>query len=356
MVVTEVLSLLKFVTDKQTRDTVQSIAQKVSSRDKDWIKSIRRMSGRFAPSDIARIDMFANSLIAELKRVGLSDDKIRKFYIVFSELVHNAFKHGCKGLRRCKIAISCIYSPWFVEIEVQDQGKGFDLEDVLQSKASRRSRPGRSGLQLVRDLVDNLTTNAKGNRVVALITGGGRIAATPSIERYGGEELCIITLREDDEWHFLAPNWQVLQQTLDRVTQEFIMVTWGDAKQNPYDTACLGGLVPVITGCRITVEKVYAFVRSFDWILQDLQELSSANLRFFENEHDARNWLLRHMKTPVVKCTHCQLSNRVNARFCRACGWPLKVPDPIVRCTSCRTENRASARFCQACGRSLASN
>lgn len=290
--ISDILSIFKFITDTQTRQTIQQIAVVASRRDKDWAKSIKHMSGRFAGNDIAKVNAFANSLFSEVETIGLSQEKIHKCQTVFSELVNNAFKHGCKSKPNCFVNIDCIYSRWFVEIEVRDEGQGFNLAKVLESSAIDRQR--RSGLQLVRDLADNLSTNPKGNTVTALIASADRITVETSVEKHGKTELGVITLDEQNDWHFLNASWGPLQRALNRVKQKYVLVTWKSGiKKNPWDTGRLGRFIGVVTGCQLHSERYYSFVINVDWVFQDLENLKwSANVHFSDNERDAREWLI----------------------------------------------------------------
>ena len=46
-----------------------------------------------------------------------------------------------------------------------------------------------------------------------------------------------------------------------------------------------------------------------------------------------------------MNCSKCGQDNRLDARFCDACGNSL-----LVICTSCDKELRPDAKFCDACG------
>lgn len=293
----EILSILKFMTDEQTRKTIQSIAQFASREDKDWAKKIRRTSGKFSAADITRVSVFANSLLKELENTGLSEEKISKFRTVLSELVNNAFRHGCQNRQNCFVQIDCIYSPWFIEIQVRDGGDGFNLAKVLETPTTDRER--RSGLQVVRALVDSLSTNQKGTSVTALIASADRITIETSIEKHGSKELCVVTLDENRDWFFLPPSWEPLQKTLSRAKQKYILVTWKRGirgRLSSLSTPQLGAFIKVITGCHLDVGRYYAFVQQIDWVLEDLEKQQSKNVRFFDSNEEARAWLGQQMR------------------------------------------------------------
>lgn len=320
----ELIEILKFITDDKTRQTVQMIGQVASNREKNWSKNIQTMKGKFSARESAKVNAFANALFTEIEKTGITDEKLSIVKTVFTELVNNAFRHGCKYEKKCKISINSIFSKWFVEMEVRDEGKGFNVEEILNAKRVGR----RTGLQLVNDLADNLVTNSTGNVVTVLVASGNRINVETKTLMYDAKALDVITLSEEEDWYFLSPNWFPLQKALNEIVHDNVLVTWKTGIQiYPLDTCRLGKLIEVTTGCHITPEKNYAFVVHSDWILQDLQEAETNNLKFFSNLYNARRWLFKKMGVSPVYCHNCDKKNLETARFCRFCGNPLSIPE-----------------------------
>ncbi|MEQ8224356.1 MAG: inactive serine/threonine-protein kinase VRK3, partial [Candidatus Eremiobacterota bacterium] len=57
-------------------------------------------------------------------------------------------------------------------------------------------------------------------------------------------------------------------------------------------------------------------------------------------------------------CPNCSNENRMDAKFCKNCGFDLLEDDnqsksPVKFCPQCKNPNRSSAKFCSVCGHSF---
>ncbi|MBP7174792.1 MAG: ATP-binding protein [Thermoclostridium sp.] len=103
--------------------------------------------------------------------VGLNTDQSFDVHVILSELLQNAIRHGCT-IQQNKVYMNvCISNKDMLSITIQDNGKGFDVFKVLDqpqkipvSNWSELPESGR-GLQIVKNLCDDMVFNPKGNCV-----------------------------------------------------------------------------------------------------------------------------------------------------------------------------------------------
>ncbi len=94
--------------------------------------------------------------------------------VILCELLQNAVRHGNKMDRAKMIMLDvALYGMDTLEISVQDEGSGFDIERMLASKRNNRDRTqdvseldefGR-GLLIIGSLCDKVIGNDRGNRI-----------------------------------------------------------------------------------------------------------------------------------------------------------------------------------------------
>jgi serine/threonine-protein kinase RsbW len=89
--------------------------------------------------------------------------------ISIDEAIRNALIHGNKRNVNKKIFISYTISPDKLEVSVEDQGEGFDVERVLREIEfnSNPENTGR-GIKLMKNFMDEVIFNSKGNKVTLI--------------------------------------------------------------------------------------------------------------------------------------------------------------------------------------------
>lgn len=313
----DILNIFKFITDSSTRETIQSIARIASERQVDWKKNVFSMKGEFRLSDWFKINAFTNELFRRVRETGISDSKYDRFTTVYTELVENAYHHGCNKKKRCKVKISCIFSKWFIQLEVADTGKGFsisDIEERIRQEKRTESRIGlkKTGLEVVLELSDNLEIKKK-SRVIVVIAGENRVKIHETIEKAEGKNILVVTVEEDSQWSFLYPSWEPLRDALERTEEPLILVRFGRLKvedtspvvpQKKFvpDNSSLRitkrarQALPVILECALNRNSLYAYVLSDRWVYDNFSEFETENLHFFRNESNAKAWLLNPEK------------------------------------------------------------
>jgi serine/threonine-protein kinase RsbW len=82
------------------------------------------------------------------------------------EALSNAFKHGNKGDERKSVRLSCAIDRGVVELEVQDEGDGFDPQSVPDPTQSENLEiPSGRGLKLIQAMMTEVQIMPPGNRV-----------------------------------------------------------------------------------------------------------------------------------------------------------------------------------------------
>jgi uncharacterized RDD family membrane protein YckC len=86
----------------------------------------------------------------------------------------------------------------------------------------------------------------------------------------------------------------------------------------------------------------------------DLVAIGTARLLFREEVEDSGSKVVPHPSAPRQVCPTCQADYRKGDMFCRQCGTSLAPVAPArVVCTACGTAVLLPARFCNACGAPL---
>lgn len=95
----------------------------------------------------------------------LSEDKTFDVRLVITELLMNAFKHS-KNDDSVDVYLDDDYSSDEIQITIEDNGEGFDVENVLYTDSSTDlySNNGR-GIKLVNALCSEVSYNNAGNSV-----------------------------------------------------------------------------------------------------------------------------------------------------------------------------------------------
>ena len=198
-----IVDFLKFLVDSDTRDALSAVSKIASRKNKNWKSEIKTASAKFSGDESYKVSEFANYLLSEMQTVGIASEEVRKFETVFTELIHNAFEHGCQESNNCKIRIRCDYSRWFIRLEVSDQGKGFDFNKELQAEYDELH-----GLKLVKSLAYKFKANKKGNVLTVFLISRDKIKTQTSIERYQGKTILCIDISSRAAWNYLVESWE----------------------------------------------------------------------------------------------------------------------------------------------------
>jgi serine/threonine-protein kinase RsbW len=109
---------------------------------------------------------FSEALVVWMREIGYSRKDIFAVRLALYEAVINAFRHGNRGDPRKRILIRYLLTAGEVVLEVEDQGHGFDPDQVPDPLTEPYlDRPGGRGLFLMRTYMTWICFNQQGNRV-----------------------------------------------------------------------------------------------------------------------------------------------------------------------------------------------
>jgi serine/threonine-protein kinase RsbW len=104
--------------------------------------------------------------VAAMATAGLSHKDVMRLRLALEEALVNAQKHGHQGDWARPIALRYHVNEKGVVAEIEDQGLGFDPEQVPDPLAPENlERPSGRGLFLIRGFMSNVCHNEKGNGI-----------------------------------------------------------------------------------------------------------------------------------------------------------------------------------------------
>ncbi len=121
-------------------------------------------------SDPLNIHRVENFLLKINKSVKIDDERFGILLVVVTEAVNNAIIHGNKRNALKHVFIVCSWNGKTLKVKVKDEGDGFDPhslpspihEDNLMRESGR-------GVFLMRELMEKVTYNKKGNEVTMMM-------------------------------------------------------------------------------------------------------------------------------------------------------------------------------------------
>jgi len=95
-----------------------------------------------------------------------SEHDVFSVRVAFEEALANALLHGHQGDESNQIEVSWIVTDEFLEIEVVDQGRGYDPETIPDPTADENlTLPSGRGLAMIRAFMSEVEVNERGNHV-----------------------------------------------------------------------------------------------------------------------------------------------------------------------------------------------
>src|ERR1700728_2469418 len=109
------------------------------------------------PSEVTAISPFVDKLMLLLRNYGCVSEGVSDVEIALREALANAIVHGNHEDRRTHVHVTCRCDPEDVSIAVNDEGNGFDINNVTDPTAPEniRSVHGR-GIHLMKALMDEV--------------------------------------------------------------------------------------------------------------------------------------------------------------------------------------------------------
>jgi Anti-sigma regulatory factor (Ser/Thr protein kinase) len=118
------------------------------------------------PSEIKYIREVSSGILKWLEPRKLSESELFDIRLCVEEVVRNAMTHGNNDDKNLNVLVSYWLAGESLIIEVEDEGKGFDLGKVPDPTAGDNLEKGSGrGVYIVRKLIDKMEFNDKGNRV-----------------------------------------------------------------------------------------------------------------------------------------------------------------------------------------------
>lgn len=114
-------------------------------------------------SELANVEEFVNELFTEK---GIAKKYFNKVFVCISEAVVNSIEHGNKNDKNKKISIFTDYALECVYVKVRDEGKGFNLDDIVNPtiEGNIKKESGR-GIHIIKSLSQHIEYNREENSI-----------------------------------------------------------------------------------------------------------------------------------------------------------------------------------------------
>ncbi len=117
-------------------------------------------------SELAESSRIQEEIMAVLRQLGFEDEDLADLHIAIEEGLANAIKHGNQLDASKQVKIEGVFDGNKVRIEIEDEGSGFDPEDVPDPTLEENlDKPSGRGILLMRAFMDTIEYNDKGNRL-----------------------------------------------------------------------------------------------------------------------------------------------------------------------------------------------
>jgi serine/threonine-protein kinase RsbW len=119
------------------------------------------------PNDLRAIERSVSYLMERGREVGFNDRRLRlNFRVSLTEALANAMLYGnCRDPRKHVRLEACLSRDEIV-VQITDEGRGFDPSRVSDPTIpANRVRPSGRGLFLIRQLMDQVDFNDRGNSI-----------------------------------------------------------------------------------------------------------------------------------------------------------------------------------------------
>lgn len=126
----------------------------------------RQEGSETLPNDPEAFRAAESRLLGAIERCGYPEASMFAVRLALEEAVVNGFKHGNRGEPDSTVDLAWEVDPDRVLITVEDQGLGFEPEEVPDPRAPENlERPSGRGIMLMRAYMSSVEYNGAGNRV-----------------------------------------------------------------------------------------------------------------------------------------------------------------------------------------------
>jgi serine/threonine-protein kinase RsbW len=123
------------------------------------------------PNDLHAIERSVDYLMDRGREVGFDYDLLRlNFRVGLTEALANAMLYGnCRDPRK-RVRLEACLTPAEIRLRVTDEGHGFDPGTLSDpTLPANRVRPGGRGIFLIRQLMDRVEFNDRGNSITMIL-------------------------------------------------------------------------------------------------------------------------------------------------------------------------------------------
>ena len=123
------------------------------------------------PSDVVLVAEAVDLVARHLESSFIDRHTIRfNLRVALAEALANAIVYGNAQDAAKRVAVRAFFGPHVVEVEVSDEGGGFDYRAIPDpTRSFARMRPRGRGLYLIRSLVDEVRFNDTGNAICMIL-------------------------------------------------------------------------------------------------------------------------------------------------------------------------------------------
>lgn len=119
------------------------------------------------PSESSYIRVVSDKILDSLKGRNVDELEIFNIKLCSEEALRNAMEHGNKFRKELPVKVSYGIVGSRLEIEIEDSGKGFKREDVVDPTTDENILQERGrGVYLIHRLMDEVKYNEKGNKIM----------------------------------------------------------------------------------------------------------------------------------------------------------------------------------------------
>lgn len=118
------------------------------------------------PSDVSLMNGVLQYLIERVAKLGVIKPERSNLFIALDEAFVNAVKHGNKNDPTKLVRITAELSPQEARFTVEDEGEGFDVEQIPDPRdPDNLFKTSGRGVLLIYNIMDKVEYNARGNRL-----------------------------------------------------------------------------------------------------------------------------------------------------------------------------------------------
>lgn len=118
------------------------------------------------PSILENIRIVESFIDNVKDKYNINDDIYGNIMVAVTESVNNAIKHGNKLDKNKNVVLSAIYEENFVKFIIEDEGPGFDYNNLPDPTSPERiEQLGGRGIFLMKHLSDEVAFNNNGKSV-----------------------------------------------------------------------------------------------------------------------------------------------------------------------------------------------